>query len=430
MNELEQFLTKINAICKDHTALSIESSREIINEINSFLYTTYPGIGEVNFFNTEYAYFSDFHKYWEKHHKEILNIQIDRKNCEQVADILHDVFLKTNGKVFSDLYETGGLKDDEVCRVRFLTANQDFRGSRNFAELSKIYKNDPDVFTVDYIVDNPEDFLKKIRITDLSQTDKRIKYAKTIGQFLIERQQPSPYNLLAYYHNDVYALRQDMINCVGAGYGNKKTDMFIRDMIILGVWKKVVGFDKIDVASDVNTIKVALRTGIMTCEIPLISSFLDIFCYQYGYVDEMNAKAWRTVWEIWNQKYAEKIESPSLLDFFIYRIVGREFCKVNLFTYQCENGHTFYWNTRSKSVCPHCKKKATVIGGGYMCDAQDGSIVTERLLPQYQNCPFKVICDKNNKKRLQPPKSISILGKTGWTSAYTETNCGGGGLMA
>lgn len=430
MNELEQFLTKINAICKDHAALSIESSREIINEINSFLYTTYPGIGEVNFFNTEYAYFSDFHKYWEKHHKEILNIQIDRNNCEQVADILHDVYLKTNGKVFSDLYDTGGLKEEEVCRVRFLTANQDFRGSRNFAELSKIYKNDPDVFTVDYIVDNPEDFLKKIRITDLSQTDKRIKYAKTIGQFLIERQQPSPYNLLAYYNNDVYALRQDMINCVGAGYGNKKTDMFIRDMIILGVWKKVVGFDKIDVASDVNTIKVALRTGIMTCEIPLISSFLDIFCYQYGYVDEMNAKAWRTVWEIWNQKYAEKIESPSLLDFFIYRIVGREFCKVNLFNYQCVNGHTFYWNTRSKSVCPHCKKKAAVIDGGYMCDARDGSIVTERLLPQYQNCPFKGICDKNNKKRLQPPKSISILGKTGWTSAYAEINCGGGGLMA
>ena len=105
-----------------------------------------------------------------------------------------------------------------------------------------------------------------------------VNYAKNIGQFLIERQQPSPYNLLAYYNNDVFSLRQDMINCIGAGYGNKKTDMFIRDMIILGVWKKVIGFDKIDVASDVNTIKVALRTGIMTCEMPLLSSFLDIFC--------------------------------------------------------------------------------------------------------------------------------------------------------
>ena len=430
MNELELFLSKINAICKDHAELSIESSREIINEINSFLYTTYPGIGEVSALNTKYDYFSDFHKYWEKHHKEILNIQVNRSNCERVADILHDVFLKTNGKVFSDLYDTNGLREDEICRVRFLTANQDFRGSRDFSDLSKIYKNDPDIFTADYIVENPEDFLKKIKITDLSQTDKRIKYAKTIGHFLIERQLSSPYDLLAYYRNDVFALRQDMINCMGAGYGNKKTDMFIRDMIILGVWKNVIGFDKIDVASDINTIKVALRTGIMTCEIPLLSSFLDIFCYQYGYVAEMNAKAWRTVWEIWNQKYEEKIESPSLLDFFIYRIVGREFCKVNLYTYQCEKGHTFLWNTQAKSVCPECKGKVTVIDRRYMCDAQDGSVVTERLLPQYKNCPFKDICDKNDKKKLQPPKSISILGQTGWTSAYTETECGGGGLMA
>ncbi len=199
MNELEQFLSRINAICKDHAVLSIESSREIINEINSFLYTTYQGIGEITVFDTKYAYFSDFHKYWEKHHKEILNIQINRSNCERVADILHDVFLRTNGKAFFDLYDTEGLRDDEICRVRFLTANQDFRGSRNFSELSKVYKNDPDIFTVDYIVNNPEDFLKMIKITDLSQTDKRIKYAKNICRFLIDRKQLSPYDLLAYY---------------------------------------------------------------------------------------------------------------------------------------------------------------------------------------------------------------------------------------
>lgn len=430
MNELEQFLSRINAICKDHAVLSIESSREIINEINSFLYTTYQGIGEITVFDTKYAYFSDFHKYWEKHHKEILNIQINRSNCERVADILHDVFLRTNGKVFFDLYDTEGLRDDEICRVRFLTANQDFRGSRNFSELSKVYKNDPDIFTVDYIVNNPEDFLKMIKITDLSQTDKRIKYAKNIGRFLIDRKQLSPYDLLAYYKNNVFDLRQDMINCQGAGYGNKKTDMFIRDMVILKVWENVIGFDKIDVASDVNTIKVALRTGIMTCEIPLLSSFLDIFCYQYGYVDEMNARAWRTVWEIWNQKYEEKIASPSLLDFFIYRIVGKIFCKESLYTYRCDKGHTFFWHTGKKSICPTCKGKAAVIGKMYMCDTQEGRVVTERDLPQYDNCPFKDICDTNDKKKLQPPKSISILGKTGWTSAYTETECGGGGLMA
>ena len=45
--------------------------------------------------------------------------------------------------------------------------------------------------------------------------------------------------------------------------------MFLRDMVVLGVWKDVKGFDKIDVASDINTIKVALRTGIIKTQIPL-----------------------------------------------------------------------------------------------------------------------------------------------------------------
>jgi hypothetical protein len=43
-------------------------------------------------------------------------------------------------------------------------------------------------------------------------------------------------------------------------------------------------------------------------------------------------------------------------------------------------------------------------------------------------CPFKEICKET--KYLQPPKSISILGQTGWTDAYTERGHGGGGLMA
>lgn len=29
-----------------------------------------------------------------------------------------------------------------------------------------------------------------------------------------------------------------------------------------------------------------------------------------------------------------------------------------------------------------------------------------------------------------PPKSISIMGQTGWNSAYAKQNEGGGGLMA
>ena len=32
--------------------------------------------------------------------------------------------------------------------------------------------------------------------------------------------------------------------------------MFIRDMVVLGIWENIFGFDEIDVASDINTIKV------------------------------------------------------------------------------------------------------------------------------------------------------------------------------
>ena len=113
--------------------------------------------------------------------------------------------------------------------------------------------------------------------------------------------------------------------------------MFVRDMVVLEIWNEVKGFEKIDVASDVNTIKVALRTGILKTAIPLVSSFLDIFCYQYGYIDEMNANAWRRVWEIWKKTYPEEcISSPCLMDYFVYKVVGKQFCKESLSIYKCE----------------------------------------------------------------------------------------------
>lgn len=44
--------------------------------------------------------------------------------------------------------------------------------------------------------------------------------------------------------------------------------------------------------------------------------------------------------------------------------------------------------------------------------------------------PIKRICEQYGDKNLMPPKSISIMGQTGWNSAYTTENSGGGGLMA
>ena len=45
-------------------------------------------------------------------------------------------------------------------------------------------------------------------------------------------------------------------------------------------------------------------------------------------VDELNALAWRKVWEIWCNEYPnEVIGSPCLLDYFVYNVIGKQFCK-------------------------------------------------------------------------------------------------------
>ena len=70
------------------------------------------------------------------------------------------------------------------------------------------------------------------------------------------------------------------------------------------------------------------------------------------------------------------------------------------------------------------------------CSSADGKVAIRKTdyvqsLPEEEKmdqCPFKDICGENRK--LMPPKSISIMGQTGWTSAYAERGLGGGGLMA
>ena len=445
MTELEKFASLFSEICDgDPENLSIDKARKIIQALNEFLYTTDDGLGTVNELGTEFAYFSEFHKYWEAHHKEILNLTIDDAACELVADALHDVYLRTDGKAFSEVWDTCGLSNEEVCRVRMLSANQDFRGSRKFSDLAETYRSDNTIFDERKIYDEPEEFVRSIGITSLSQNDKRTQYAKCISNFLIEHTS-SPYKIIDRFGRDVYEFRNALINYPGAGYGNKKADMFIRDMVVLGIWENIAGFDKIDVASDVNTIKVALRTGILKSAIPLVSSFLDIFSYQYGYVDEKNALAWRKVWEKWSGKYPdESIASPCLLDFFVYNVVGRQFCKEILCIFECEtHEHRFKWHSGRNKTCQEChrhgiRNHAEVLYKVMPCMDEDGSIAIKETdfyrsgmaSPNVERCPFYKACASNGFKMLTPPKSISILGQTGWSTAYAKKGQGGGGLMA
>lgn len=444
MDALSNFQHELSQISSGQENLTIEQAREVVRKVNEFLYCTNPDESEQTLaLGSVWNYLSDFHKYWERNHQLILDCKIDDEKCMQVADALHEVYVLTKGKAFADIYPTAGLTKEQICQVRLLTANQDFRGSRDFVELAEIYNDDPSIFDVKSIADDPSSFVKSLRISNLSQTDKRDSYAKNIAEFVLSHS-CTPFELITKYNNDVYDFRNALIAYSGAGYGNKKADMLVRDMVVLKIWENVKGFEKIDVASDVNTIKVALRTGIIKTEIPLVSSFLDIFCHQYAYMDRMNAKAWRRVWEIWCDKYPqEALSSPCLIDYFVYRVIGRQFCKESLAIYEgVECGHHFPWHTTRNKNCQICfqqglgKKGAKVQSTIMPCSSPDGKVAiltTEyvRSLPQeekIEQCPFKNICGANRK--LMPPKSISIMGQTGWTTAYAERGIGGGGLMA
>lgn len=445
MKELENFYNKLCEITDCNTELTIDSARKIVQQINEFLFTNYEGIGNTQALGETFQYLSEFHKFWETYHKEILDIKIDEIQCEKVVDALIPIYDLTEGSAFKEVYDTGNLTPEEICKIRFLTANQEFRTSIGFSDFAKLYDSDNGVFDIQVINANPQAFLASLGLSGLSQSDKRILYAKSITDFLIEKQ-CEPYELLSYYQNDLYRLREDLISYQGSGFGNKKTDMFIRDMVVLGVWKDVKNFDKIDVASDVNTNKVALRSGIIKSAIPLVSSFIDIFCHQYSYVDQMNALAWRKVWEIWQKKYPDReLLSPCLLDYFVYNVIGKQFCKESLSIFKCDTEeHVFRWHSGNNKRCQICYSKkikdrsATRIALVKPCTDVEGFVkilktpfVTE--LPEDKKiteCPLKKVCSEYGKQNLMPPKSISIKGRTGWTEAYSDKDNGGGGLMA
>lgn len=253
--------------------------------------------------------------------------------------------------------------------------------------------------------------------------------------------------MLSYYDGDLIKLRNALINTIGMGFGNKKTDMFLRDMAVHEVWDGYSNFERLDVASDINTMKIALRTGILKTAIPLVSSFIDIFGHQYVYMDEMNAVAWRRVWEIWSEKFPrECVASPCMMDYFIYRVIGRECCGDRLALFKgAECDHEFYWHSGRNRTCQVCfaatgaRKPAQRIGATYPCRCEGEKVFYEQkiakdypYLKKLESCPFSVACKPKESDfvMLQPPKSISILGRTGWTSAYAREGEGGGGLQA
>lgn len=450
METFKEFIKELNqrigiSLPQSWTALSeVQLAQKFLEKLNEYFFQTYEGIGITTFNNDEFQYFSEFHKFWEAHYKKILDVQIDRKQVQLAAQALSNATRKyRREKIFRVTRDTLGLHPQAVAQVRFFTANQDFREppENQFGK----YFEDPTSFDAEDIAAEPEDFLKFLGTTRLSQTDKRLDFARNAAQFLLEKY-ISAYDIAEYFNNDAVQIREALVNAPNMGYGPKKANMFIRDMVELKVWSALRNFDKIDVASDINTMKLALRTRILQSDIPLLSSFLDVFCYQYSYIDEMSARAWRAVWEEWKKLDPTTApSSPCQMDFLLYRI-GREYCDEIVVQYTCEREHIFYHFGARLRNCPICRRERTHTLAQAKrrflpCQLDPQELPRERgelllredkLLRIFDGvCIFENVCKPKIEDfhALNPPKSISIKGKTSWTESYAHRERGGGGMM-
>lgn len=342
-------------------------------------------------------------------------------------------------EIFKVTLETQGLPPQAIAQVRFFTANQDFRESPE-DQFNK-YLEDDTQFDERAIADDPNGFMGFLGMSRLSQSDKRLDFARHAADFLIERG-TNVYGIADYYNNDAQRIRDGFLTSVGMGYGRKKTDMFIRDMYVLGVWPDLSNMQVVDVASDRNTMKLALRTRILQTDIPLLSSFLDIFGYQYGYIDAMSAAAWRAVWEEWQTIEPTTAPiAPCMMDFLLYRI-GRDYCEDKLVEFICQNGHHFFNFGAQLRKCRICRSEIIPLKRLLPCQVNseqlprhdDNSLRlnAKNLLHIFDGiCIFDAACQPKSKgfKKLSPPKAISIIGRTGWTDSYANKGEGGGGMM-
>ncbi len=417
---------------------NIEAARKLVSELNAYLYQTGDELGSASFGDEQLQYLSEFHKYWEREHEALLDPSIVDGKVETAARALSSAVRKYGSGLLETPDTSEGLPRPDVAQVRFFTANQDFR--RPPLEQYKQFMLDPRQFDATEIAARPEEFLRCIGVSELSQSDKRIQFARNAAKFLLDRHIRA-YDLAAECGHNAAAIRDLLIDTPNIGYGLKKANMFLRDMVALDVWQGLDGLWSIDVPSDVNTMKLALRSGILRTAIPLVSSFLDIFCHQVSCVDRFAASAWRSVWVQWCKLDGETAPpSPCMMDSLLYRI-GREHCGHILGRYVCENKHSFHYFYGRLRKCIVCAAPATMEERLLPCQVdhsqlprRDGLLLfdSKKLLRCFDGqCILEPACDPRSDAFIayDAPKSISVKGQTGWTTAYASA-AGGGGLMA
>ena len=386
-DELDEFLKEIQDILVGAgTNPNFETKRRVISALNEFLFQSYDGIGTTEALDDEFDYFSDFHRFWEAHHEDVIGIEIAAPSrCQEVASVLDRIRRTQGASVFGLPAVTKGLTREQVALVRFFTANQDFRESIPLDIYEKFARN-PDRLDTKRIAESPDNFISFLGVTGLSQNDKRVSFTKKAAEFLLANN-ISPFQLAELNENNAERIRSMLESNQGIGYKRKKADMFIRDMYVLDVWPKLSNIDAIDVASDRNTMRVSLRLGLVTSKIPLLSSFLDIFSYQYGLVDVASAEAWRAVWKEWRTLSPETSpHSPAMMDYMLYRM-GQTCFGDLVFQYRCtdNNSHVFYRSSRRTKKCEVCGESASPEEGILTALVDIGSA-------EIPTCPFERKC--------------------------------------
>ncbi|MFA9378275.1 MAG: hypothetical protein ACERKZ_16260 [Lachnotalea sp.] len=372
-NLLEEILEEIG-IKEKIQFDDICTDRLFLNKLNKYFYQK----------NGEYI--SEFHQYWEANYEEILNISINYDQAYIIAKKFNEIFsdrVRYSCIEISPKINKEGLTPENIANIRFFTTIQDFKINiyKKGRDPFQQFLINPEWFDAEKIANNDTIIYEFINYLDAtgSQGDKRKKWMKDAANFLIERCHGSAFDIFKTYNEDVLKIRNILADGVEIGFSRKKVDMFLRDMVDWKVWKATKNIECLNVASDSNTMRIALRTGLLEPAIPLLASYLDIFSYQYGMMDSMTQAAWRVVWELW-----EKIPNntcpttPAAMDYMIYKSIGKANCFINA------------------RKCNRC----------IMNDI----------------CPME-------KRNLKPPKSISIKGMTGWESGITDEG-GGGGIMA
>jgi hypothetical protein len=390
----------------------LKISAEILQQINGFLYVADTDVGKI----PEYPgrdYISRFHRFWRKYHPRIINPTINEEKCRQVAQVLERIHATYGSHLTSAqkaLFTPGNihsLTPRQIANIRFFSITQDFK-IRFQVDPYSLASEKPNLFDARTILsDYPaatDELLHELGAE--TQTDKRHKFSRLCAEFLIEKYEGDAFNICPMHDNDALAIRQALIENSDAkfkgqlGFSDKKANLLIRDLVAMEVWS-VNNPEEIDVSSDANTMRVALRTGILRTRAPLLTSYVDVYDYQYGLIDEYTKRAWRRVWEIWGTLSSNhRVQAPAMFDFLIYRI-GQNCCK-----------------TKTRRCDVQCNSKR--IG---KCGLKSG------ILTDCSGwCAFKGICDSASKK-LNPPRAISILGGTGWEDGRTDEG-GGKGISA